>query len=484
MYLSYEIWSLAKIYQHLGVNCIIFFSACEGIVLLLNELEKYCNGRYKLGNGSFRITNLLLIVLIFDTYFSILYYVLILCWSYKMVNTLSTLPELMVRICTSLASQSKYVGKISWNIYPVDTWILTWTFISTPIYLITKCPTDYLYITTHSPNPILYECKEKFFKDSFLPLTLRFFLPVFIFLYRNLSRNVPVTILQSPSLWLNVKNVFFIMIERNRKTRKDTQLLLFVLGLYPLLCILLFYMELEQLIVRLWGTRTFDEPLIRIEEYLFGCQPAVALRELFPNRIIGEFLHLCYFSLYFIIATTIVFARFYSTTGTHLPSLKEHQKKTDDDEKSVNDVDQIHHPSLTPYDFVVSLVFLTCLCCWVLHLSFPAKGPTAYFPRPPPEQVGFFFSFVARNVVSSGASLGTAFPSTHCAFSLACWLSLHDYLCGANGVTYLYGMFVPGLLIATMWCGFHYFVDSLCGVTVALSMYLLHDRLIVFCRQK
>lgn len=35
--------------------------------------------------------------------------------------------------------------------------------------------------------------------------------------------------------------------------------------------------------------------------------------------------------------------------------------------------------------------------------------------RPPPEEVGYFFSYVAQSLVKSGSSIGTAFPSSHCA---------------------------------------------------------------------
>ena len=116
------------------------------------------------------------------------------------------------------------------------------------------------------------------------------------------------------------------------------------------------------------------------------------------------------------------------------------------------------------------LLMATYLACFVVYLVFPVVGPRAISEAAaadPSAPAGGLAGFAAvlRHV---GDSQGTAFPSSHCAASLAAALGA-----GAGARRWLQsGLVAWALLIAlaTVHTGNHYALDSVAGILLALGL--------------
>lgn len=204
-------------------------------------------------------------------------------------------------------------------------------------------------------------------------------------------------------------------------------LLYWCLDGYVLLMFIYLYTEAGSLIVHLHGDVRYDDELKRYEQNVFFGQPARDLREWLPSRLLGEYLHFCYFTFYAIIGGVIFFIYYFRP--------REH------------------------FDRAASALTLAFYTCFSIYLFYPVEGPYWTLPRPEPEQVGLFFGQVVQWVLK-GSAKGTAMPSSHCCISVVCWITAWVY---HVRLAILYSFLVPGLIFATVWCGFHYGLDSTVG---------------------
>jgi len=216
-------------------------------------------------------------------------------------------------------------------------------------------------------------------------------------------------------------------------------LLAFVVDLLPLLCCMYVYVEQGPLIANFFSQEDFlDHQLQEIEAKLLNIKIyegiGVYLRSLTPltfNRILGEYLHLCYFAFYIVLFGTWLFIwMFCSRNAFDIAATAE------------------------------TSVYLFCLACYLIT---PAAGPYWTYNHPDPQDAGYLFSRITQMLVDSGSSTGTAFPSSHCAITMVAWMSAIRFL---PQLGFLYVFICPGIIFATIWCGFHYAVDSISGVIV------------------
>jgi len=214
------------------------------------------------------------------------------------------------------------------------------------------------------------------------------------------------------------------------------------------------YSELGVLVTSVYGkpesTRYYDEVVLDTDYYAFGggeSMPPSTLRDaitphnhIWIRRIVGEYLHGCYFAFYFIIATTVLSAAILS-----------YRRKTR----------RVWTGSLA----ALSLTFYVCFCTYIL---WPVKGPYYTLEKADPIDVGFYVSRLVHKLLNSESSCGTATPSSHCAVAAACWV-LWMLMFGIYG--FIGGLFVvPGLIFATVWCGFHYATDAYLGTGIGVVM--------------
>lgn len=236
--------------------------------------------------------------------------------------------------------------------------------------------------------------------------------------------------------------------------------LLFGLDVLPLLSCIYVYGEDGASIKALWPMPEkyfWDKVLKHADAELFDVPVeqgvGAYLRSLTPpsfNRMFGEYLHFAYFFFYIILAGTYLMAWVFCA--------REH------------------------FDRVAAAENLTYVVCLSWYLFMPAAGPYWSYPdkRPAPEDVGYFFSYLTHAVVEGGSSSGTAFPSGHCAITTTAFICSFIYM-WPLGVAYIF--VAPALVLATVWGGFHYFMDAAVGVSVGAlcaALGILFARLLAY----
>lgn len=201
---------------------------------------------------------------------------------------------------------------------------------------------------------------------------------------------------------------------------------------YPLLFLPLMYNELQHL-NRVLTSEYFDPLVLRWEEALFGGRPFIDLRRWFPWKILGEVLHLGYFSYYFTIPA-LFFPLWFS--------------------KRIS-------------DFRVSMAVVagTYYFCYLWYVFFPVTGPYWQFPLPDPNTQGWFFPQLANKVIAGASSRGSAFPSSHIAASVSVLGMAARYMKPVHRI-----LIVPVALLClgTVYGGFHYAIDAVSGLLVGI----------------
>ena len=204
---------------------------------------------------------------------------------------------------------------------------------------------------------------------------------------------------------------------------------------YPIATILIFYLEippLAQIVLR----RYLDDKIMEFEGGLFNGQPSLYLSERFPSRWLSAFLHLCYFS-YYPIVVALAGALYF----------------------------QGRHKAFHEVVFAEVLTFNLCLIWYILM---PVLGPYYKFEKiRGPLADGFFFKLV-HAILSSAASKGTAFPSSHCAIAVIVVLYAARYHPIAFTVLCPFGV---GLVVGTVYGRIHYAVDTIVGTVLAVIIF-------------
>jgi membrane-associated phospholipid phosphatase len=202
----------------------------------------------------------------------------------------------------------------------------------------------------------------------------------------------------------------------------------------PVVLLALVYVELDTL-NDMFTASFHDEAIIALEQRVFGTQLAVSFREWIPFRPLSEYLHLSYFSYYFL----------FPMLGVSL-SLRGRWA-------------EFRHAS--------TVVLAAFVVCYTIFIFYPVAGPWNHLPRPTHDEVGHIVPPIVHALLIKGESIGTAFPSSHVAAALAIWLAAWRV---DRRVFVVQAFLVPGLILGTMYGGFHYGVDVLAGVIVGAAV--------------
>ena len=211
-------------------------------------------------------------------------------------------------------------------------------------------------------------------------------------------------------------------------------------ALYPLATFPVLYHVTGQLNVHLphW---VLSQPLEQLEAALFRGQPSMYLGERLPFMALSEALHLCYFSYY---ALMLV-----------LPIVLAAQRR----DRALSHV-----------------VHLVCLCfavCLAFYIWLPVKSPHyAYPPFEAPLSQGMFYR-LAHFMSGRGGVAGGAFPSSHAALAtLALLLAYH----WERRVFWWTLAPTIGLLFATVYARYHFAVDTVAGIALAVGLFVAFGR--------
>ncbi|WP_437680818.1 phosphatase PAP2 family protein [Sorangium sp. So ce131] len=184
-----------------------------------------------------------------------------------------------------------------------------------------------------------------------------------------------------------------------------------------------------------------DTELLRLDLLLFGVEPALWL-ERFNTRPVVEWFAFFYFSYFFICFFSMVLSLWVTRPGR----------------------------AVTQYALGTALVY----CVGQLgYMAVPAYGPIVALSSsyPGPVDGGFFWNTVMK-IVQSGGAMKDVFPSLHTAAPL--WFALYAFsraradrrLLGLAVVT---AFFSFNIIISTMLLRWHYAVDVVAGVALAVS---------------
>jgi membrane-associated phospholipid phosphatase len=113
----------------------------------------------------------------------------------------------------------------------------------------------------------------------------------------------------------------------------------------------------------------------------------------------------------------------------------------------------------------------TYLACFSVYLVLPVLGPRGFG-----NEVAIsrgVFAGVMEAFFAAGDSLGTAFPSSHCAASLAAALSARAFLGPkTSGVLLVWALMIA---VATVYTNNHYAIDGITGLGLALGVWKLRS---------
>ena len=200
----------------------------------------------------------------------------------------------------------------------------------------------------------------------------------------------------------------------------------------PVVLLAIVYVELDTLNDVL-GVEFHDETIVALEESIFRSQPAVALRGWIPFRPLSEYLHLGYFSYYFL----------FPMLGISL----------------------FLRGKWEEYRYAATATLVVFIICYTIFIFYPVGGPWNNFIRPSLSEVGFIFPPLVHNVLIAGESIGTAFPSSHVAAALTGWLVAARV---DRRIFFIQCFLVPALIAGTIYGGFHYAIDVVIGIAIGL----------------
>lgn len=213
--------------------------------------------------------------------------------------------------------------------------------------------------------------------------------------------------------------------------RQPCRPLRFLAEVYPLLLFTFFYCQ-ANLANTLFFAAPFDPFFRRLDRTLFGVEPSFWLHRVFGSPLLDEVLHACYFSYYVEIPAIalILYARRRVLYGSYLAAV--------------------------------------CLTFYVSYLTFivlPVHGPHPYRGD---EYRGFLFVPLMDAIYAAAETGGGAFPSSHVAVALVALLYARRY---GRGLFRFWLPLVAGLAVATVYCRYHYAVDTLGGLLWGLLWY-------------
>jgi len=201
---------------------------------------------------------------------------------------------------------------------------------------------------------------------------------------------------------------------------------------YPAMLFPMLYKEVEQFALA-FGDWKLTESIQRLEVTLFGGHPSLYASQLYPWAPLSEYLHFCYFA--YLLLLPIVGGCWYFNGRRH------------------------------DFHELLLLVSTTLFMSFLIYVSYPVNSPFYLFDSlDAPLADGFFYRLV-HFFSERGGARGGAFPSAHVSVSLVIWLDVWQR---QRGLAWVLAPVIAGLVAATVYGRFHYVLDVLAGVLLAV----------------
>ena len=206
--------------------------------------------------------------------------------------------------------------------------------------------------------------------------------------------------------------------------------------LYPLILLMPFYTELGFLGMAQGPDRIFANDVVvqGWEQWLFGSQISYRWIRNAPSVFWSGVLHLSYLSYYPLVVV-----------GPILLTIRGRRSEA---------------------QRVLFTTMMAYVACYVVFLLFPVAGPNYTFQHPTGPVRDVWSAEVVYAALGGGSSIGTAFPSSHVAATLAAVIALWD-----EWKSLAAALTVPAVLlvVATVYCQMHYGIDALAGIAIAVG---------------
>ena len=205
-----------------------------------------------------------------------------------------------------------------------------------------------------------------------------------------------------------------------------------LLDWHPIPLLPLLYKEVELLAAGV-GDWQLTEAIPALEATLFSGQPSLYLSERWNSVALSEYLHFCYLS--YVLVIPGVCGYWYATRR------------------------------LLAFREVVLLLTVTLLGSYLFFILFPVESPYYRSDRLGPPFAGHFFFDLVQQISSRGGARGGAFPSAHVSGAVVIWLMAWRH---QRPLAVLLAPIIAGVAVATVYGRFHYALDTLSGLLLAI----------------
>lgn len=213
----------------------------------------------------------------------------------------------------------------------------------------------------------------------------------------------------------------------------------FIRYFLPLLALIYLYKETD-LLNNFIFKENLDPILIRMEEYVFGCQPSLEFAEHLSSNAFAEIMYFGYFSYYLMLIGVPLYM---FLKKDHIVASK-----------------------------VMFMIICSFLMYYLIFIIFPAGGPQFYFTNWPALPEGYLFGPLMRFIQSWGEAPTAAFPSSHVSICLMLII-----LCFSFAGTLVKFVLPVGflLVLSTVYIRAHYVLDIVAALLVTPLIFLLAD---------
>jgi membrane-associated phospholipid phosphatase len=201
---------------------------------------------------------------------------------------------------------------------------------------------------------------------------------------------------------------------------------------YPVLLFPVLYKEVEKFALA-FGDWKLTESIQQLEVSLFGSHPSLYASWLYPWAPLSEYLHFCYFA--YLPLLPVIGGWWYLNGRRH------------------------------DFHELLLLVSTTLFASYLFYIAYPVDSPFYLFQSlEAPLSDGFFYR-LAHFFSERGGARGGAFPSAHVSVSLVIWLVVWQR---QRRLAWILAPVIAGLIGATVYGRFHYMLDALAGLLVAV----------------
>jgi len=198
-----------------------------------------------------------------------------------------------------------------------------------------------------------------------------------------------------------------------------------------------------------WHGHYFDHDVQVVERSAWSCQPSMELHKMISSVYVGEYFMCAYSSWPLLLLCSILLLR-----------------NGDDDEAVA---------------VTSGVLLVTMFVCIFIAVSFPVAGPRKSLAQLEPEALGVWCSHLALWLEDLKVGSSVSLPSQHTALAMSLWLSAIHYNTLLAGMLVL---FIPGMVIGTIYGGLNYTLDVVIAVFIASITYSLGSQGVLWIHGK